>query len=92
VLGNPLLLACFELLFRLRGANDGLVPCSSQRWGKELQIVSAHHFGQIGWSPLFDAGSMYVEILRHLDASGFQCLPAEEAAADRPPATIALES
>jgi triacylglycerol lipase len=75
VLSVPLLLASYELLLRLRGKNDGLVPSSSQRWGRELQVVPAHHFEQIGWSPLFDANTMYLQLLRDLDAAGFSCLP-----------------
>ena len=80
VLANPLLLACYELLLRMRGENDGLVPASSQRWGRELMVVPAHHFGQIGWSPLFDANKMFLDVLHQLDASGIACLPASRAA------------
>jgi triacylglycerol lipase len=75
VMGNAMLLASYELLLRLRGDNDGLVPAFSQKWGRELQVVPAHHFGQIGWSPLFDANAMYLQILKDLDAAGYSCLP-----------------
>lgn len=75
VLANPMLLACFELLSRMRGENDGMVPAFSQRWGKEIQLVPAHHFGQIGWSPLFDANHMYLQLLSDLHRAGFHCLP-----------------
>lgn len=71
----PMLLASYELLLRLRGKNDGLVPASSQRWGQELQVVPAHHFEQIGWSPLFNANKMYLELLQELNAAGYSCLP-----------------
>jgi triacylglycerol lipase len=71
----PLLLASYELLLRLRGKNDGLVPASSQRWGRELNTVPAHHFEQIGWSPLFDANGMYLQLLKDLNEAGYSCLP-----------------
>ena len=75
VLSTPMLLASYELLLRLRGKNDGLVPALSQRWGRELQVVRAHHFEQIGWSPLFDANTMYLQLLRDLGQAGISCLP-----------------
>ena len=71
----PMLLASYELLLRLRGKNDGLVPASSQRWGRELKVVPAHHFEQIGWSPLFDANGMYLQLLKDLNEAGYSCLP-----------------
>lgn len=77
VLSAPMLLASYELLSRLRGENDALVPAFSQHWGKTLKVVPAHHFGQIGWSPLFDANAMYLQLLKDLQAAGFACLPSQ---------------
>jgi len=79
VLANPLLLATYEVLLRMRGQNDGIVPASSQVWGTELCRVPAHHFAQIGWSPLFDACAMYLEILQALEAQNIACLPSMKA-------------
>ncbi len=81
VMGNPMLLACFEILSKLRGANDGIVPAYSQRWGVEHKVVPAHHFGQIGWSPLFDARTMYLGLIGELNAGGLFCLPTAAMAA-----------
>ncbi len=75
VLGNPLLMACYEILLRNRGANDGMVPTSSQRWGKELSVIPANHFAQIGWSPRFNANTFYLQLLQILCEHGFSCLP-----------------
>lgn len=75
VLGNPLLMAGYEVLLRTRGPNDGMVPSSSQKWGEELSLVPANHFAQIGWSTGYDAPSMYLDLLRKLNGNGLQCLP-----------------
>ncbi len=75
VLGNPLLMAGYEILLRARGANDGMVPASSQKWGKEIAVVPANHFAQIGWSTGFDARAMYLDLLRKLNGMGVKCLP-----------------
>ena len=75
ILANPILLASFELLRQLRGPNDCLVPASSQRWGKEVRVVAAHHLAQIGWSPRFDASAMYMDIVRQWHAGGLPCVP-----------------
>jgi triacylglycerol lipase len=52
------------------GANDGLVPAASQRWGEVLREIDADHFAQIGWSRRFDAAELYAELLRELRARG----------------------
>lgn len=75
-LDAPMLLASHEVLSRLRGPNDGIVPVSSQVWGEVMATFGAHHFAQMGWSPLFDARSMYMQLLEQLCARGFPCLPA----------------
>ena len=59
------------LLTRRAGPNDGLVPASSQRWGKVLREVRADHWAQVGWSIRFDAAALYEDILRELAALGF---------------------
>lgn len=76
LLANPLLLACYEILLKMRGDNDGLVPVASQQWGEKLMTVRAHHWAQIGWSPRFDASGLYLSVLRRLHGQGLHCLPA----------------
>ncbi len=68
---NPLLWPTHAYLSRTSGENDGLVPASSQRWGKVLREVEADHWAQVGWSVTFDAAALYEEILRELAALGF---------------------
>ncbi len=75
LLGSPLLLPPYELLRKLRGANDCLVPASSQRWGQDVRVVTAHHLAQIGWAPRFNAAAMYMDVLRDLSTGGLPCLP-----------------
>jgi triacylglycerol lipase len=36
-------------LRKVAGANDGLVPVTSQYWGETLAEIEADHFAQIGW-------------------------------------------
>jgi triacylglycerol lipase len=79
---NPLLLACHLLVRRSAGENDGMVPETSQRWGRVLDVVAAHHWAQIGWSLRFRATSMYETILRRLHAPAGETL--EPATFDRP--------
>lgn len=67
---NPLLWPSHAHLTRLAGPNDGLVPASSQRWGKVLLEVEADHWAQVGWSLSFDAVAMYEQILRELAGLG----------------------
>ncbi len=81
VLTIPLLLATYEILSRMRGDNDGMVPTPSQQWGEVLQRVETHHFGEIGWSPRFDANDMYLQLLHSLQNRGFACLPSHQRAA-----------
>jgi triacylglycerol lipase len=47
---HPLLLAPHFYLSLVAGANDGMVPESSQRWGEVLAEEPLDHFAQIGWS------------------------------------------
>ncbi len=67
---NPLLLPTHLWLAQREGANDGVVPAASQRWGDVLAEIEADHWAQIGWSKHFDAGPFYVELIRDLEASG----------------------
>jgi triacylglycerol lipase len=52
------------------GPNDGLVPATSQRWGKVLARVEADHWAQIGWSAGLDAPAFYESLMRKLRARG----------------------
>jgi hypothetical protein len=56
-------------LRRVAGANDGLVPMSSQYWGETLAEIEADHFAQIGWSltrSTFDALGLYAFVISRL--------------------------
>ncbi len=68
---NPLLWPSHAYLSARAGPNDGLVPASSQKWGKVLREIEADHWAQVGWSLKFDAVALYEEILRELAALGF---------------------
>jgi triacylglycerol lipase len=63
---NPLLRPSWRLLASRVGANDGLVPAASQRWGAVLGEVDADHWAQIGWSRQFDAASFYASVVERL--------------------------
>jgi triacylglycerol lipase len=67
---NPLLLPTHLWLSERDGANDGVVPSASQRWGEVLAEIDADHWAQIGWSRHFDAGTFYADLLRDLEAAG----------------------
>ena len=68
---NPLLWPTHLYLSARCGPNDGIVPASSQSWGKVLRAVEADHWAQVGWSLRFDAVALYEQILRELAAQGF---------------------
>jgi triacylglycerol lipase len=68
---NPLLWASSLYLSARGGSNDGIVPASSQVWGKVLFNVTADHWAQVGWSLNFDATALYEEIIRELAVLGF---------------------
>jgi triacylglycerol lipase len=57
-------------LRKVAGANDGLVPVSSQYWGETLAEIEADHFAQIGWKVAmrhtFDALGLYAFIVARL--------------------------
>lgn len=68
---NPALWPSRAFLSARSGANDGLVPASSQRWGTVLREIEADHWAQAGWSWNFDAVGLYADILRELVGLGF---------------------
>ena len=57
-------------LRKLAGANDGLVPMSSQYWGETIAEIEADHLSQIGWRVsvrrTFDAAGLYAFIVARL--------------------------
>ena len=77
-------------LRRIAGANDGLVPISSQYWGETLAEIEADHFAQVGWHVgvrhTFDALGLYAFIVARLgDAPGApRPQPADSAARSAP--------
>jgi triacylglycerol lipase len=71
---HPLLALTHKYLATTAGANDGLVPASSQKWGDVLQTVEADHWAQIGWSKrknAVDVTALYVDVVKELVARGF---------------------
>jgi triacylglycerol lipase len=70
---HPLLKPAYLYLSVSSGANDGLVPVISQRWGDVMAEIEADHWAQIGWSQSsdFDAPALFEEIARELRARGF---------------------
>jgi triacylglycerol lipase len=67
---SPILLPTWVWLGGESGANDGMVPAASQRWGDVVREIGADHLAQIGWSRRFDAGEFYAELLRELRGRG----------------------
>lgn len=67
---SPILLPSWIWLERAAGANDGMVPAASQRWGEVVWQIGADHLAQIGWSRRFDAAELYAEVLRELRDRG----------------------
>lgn len=57
-------------LRKTSGANDGIVPMSSQYWGETLAEIEADHFAQVGWrfsiGNTFDAAGLYAFIVARL--------------------------
>jgi triacylglycerol lipase len=64
------LMASHAWLQRVGGANDGVVPVSSQYWGETLAEIEADHFAQIGWRlgvrKTFDAAGLYAFVVARL--------------------------
>jgi triacylglycerol lipase len=67
---NPLLMTSHAYIKQRAGTNDGLVPVSSQHWGRILCEVHADHWAQIGWLRSYDARPVYVTIVEHLAREG----------------------
>jgi triacylglycerol lipase len=67
---SAILVPTWLWLERAVGANDGMVPAGSQRWGEVIWQIGADHLAQIGWSRRFDAAELYAEILRELRGRG----------------------
>jgi triacylglycerol lipase len=67
---HPLLRPTHAMLTRRAGANDGLVPVSSQAWGDVLGEVDTDHWGIIGWGSGFDAASFYDALVASLPGLG----------------------
>jgi triacylglycerol lipase len=63
---NALLLPGHAYLLRKGGANDGVVPATSQRWGRAIAEVEADHWAQIGWFGSFDVEGFYVQLAEGL--------------------------
>ena len=73
--GVPLALSpVHHYLRRVAGANDGLVPVSSQYWGETLGEIEADHYAQVGWRftarSTFDAAALYAWIVARLGDVG----------------------
>ena len=67
---NPLLWPSHLYLAQRSGANDGIVPAESPRWGEVVREIDADHWAQIGWGG-FDARELYEDLLRELRGRGF---------------------
>src|SRR5262249_43445932 len=72
--GSPViplpLVPAHTYLRRVAGANDGIVPMSSQYWGEMLAEIEADHFAQVGWRVsmrgAFDALGLYAFVVARL--------------------------
>jgi triacylglycerol lipase len=89
------LVPAHAFLRRAAGANDGLVPISSQYWGETLAEIEADHFAQVGWRVgmrrTFDALGLYAFIVARLgDAPGAARPPSTDPAAPARPAQIII--
>ncbi len=67
---HPVLRVPGFILSQWSGDNDGLVPVSSQAWGKVLLHVDACHLAQIGWQPGFDSMAIFDPIIHELVHAG----------------------
>ncbi|MEM9487757.1 MAG: alpha/beta fold hydrolase, partial [Myxococcota bacterium] len=68
--GNPVLLSGYWYIASRAGANDGMVPATSQYWGEIIDEVAADHWAQIGWSSYYDARQLYTRIIEMLRLRG----------------------
>jgi triacylglycerol lipase len=72
---NPLLVGTLQLISKVEGDNDGLVPVSSAQWGTYLGAVAADHWDEIGqppamFHPSFDHLSFYDALAQFLGRGG----------------------
>lgn len=65
---NAVLSPAHQYLLRKVGANDGIVPAASQRWGEAVGEVVADHWAQIGWFGSFDVEGFYTRLAEGLAA------------------------
>lgn len=62
---GPWLLPTYSWLRRRAGDNDGVVPVTSQRRGRELGHIDTDHWGSVGWGG-FDAPTFYEKLVLDL--------------------------
>jgi triacylglycerol lipase len=62
---GPWLLPTYSWLRRRAGDNDGVVPVTSQRRGRELGHLDTDHWGSVGWGG-FDAPTFYEKLVLDL--------------------------
>ncbi len=67
---HPALRLPAKILAHWSGENDGLVPVSSQAWGRVLLNIDACHLAQIGWLSTFDPKVIFDPIVRELSLAG----------------------
>ncbi|MEK7704940.1 MAG: alpha/beta fold hydrolase [Myxococcota bacterium] len=67
---HPLLRTTWRYLAERSGDNDGVVPTSSQRWGRVVRRIEADHWAEIGWSRGLDAPALYEDLVRELRGLG----------------------
>jgi triacylglycerol lipase len=60
----------YDYLLRTSGRNDGLVPASSQPWGRLLREVDADHLAQIGWARRVDFRALYAPLVTYIASVG----------------------
>ncbi|MEM6784203.1 MAG: lipase [Bacteroidota bacterium] len=62
-----------QLLYRLAGVNDGIVPTTSMQWGEHLGTVDADHAALVGMKLVpggHDSKRFYASLASHLAARG----------------------
>ena len=69
-IANSMLRPAYQVLKRVSGPNDGVVPASSQVWGEELERVPWDHWAQIGWSKAVDPVPLYLRLTTVLRRRG----------------------
>mgnify|MGYP003394420668 CR=1 FL=1 len=74
---NPALLTSYKDIWRLEGANDGLVPVSSMPWGNFRGVLPADHLDEVGLlrklsaSPDFNYLEFYEQMAAELESKGY---------------------